>query len=55
MTVNISARKAERLPIGSKEREPYYRNAIAILETYAEKAPALSRTALYSRDSVLRA
>ncbi|MDO8566650.1 MAG: O-antigen ligase family protein [bacterium] len=41
MTTNILLRKAEVLPVGSKEREPYYREAIKILETYAAKEPLL--------------
>lgn len=41
MTANISLRKAEALPRGSKEKESYYREAIGILETYVEKEPLL--------------
>ena len=39
MTVNMSLRKAERLPIGQRE-EPYDRNQLP-LSNYTEKAPAL--------------
>lgn len=41
MTANISLRKAEALTDGSKERESHYLDAIKVLETYAEKEPAL--------------
>lgn len=41
MTVNISLRKANEYPVGSKERESYYREAVKILETYSEKEPTL--------------
>lgn len=41
MTANISLRKANTFPEGSKERGSYYRDAIAILEKYAEKEPTL--------------
>ncbi|MEK7515581.1 MAG: O-antigen ligase family protein [Patescibacteria group bacterium] len=41
MTANISLRKADVLQAGSKERESHYREAIKILETYADKEPAL--------------
>ncbi|MBI4065703.1 O-antigen ligase family protein [Candidatus Kaiserbacteria bacterium] len=41
MTTNIYLRKADILPAGSKEKEPYYREAIKILETYTGKEPTL--------------
>lgn len=41
MTANISLRKANTFPEGSRERESYYREAIVTLETYAEKEPEL--------------
>lgn len=41
MKANISLRKANSTPVGSKERESHYREAIAVLETYAMKEPAL--------------
>ena len=41
MTANISLRKANVLPVGSKERESYYREAIKVLETYSKKEPTL--------------
>lgn len=41
LTANIYLRKADVLPVGSKERETYYRDAVKILETYAEKEPSL--------------
>ncbi len=41
MTANISLRKADVLPVGSKERESYYREAVRVLETYSEKEPTL--------------
>lgn len=41
MTTNVWLRKANAFPEGSKERETYYRDAIKILETYAEKEPSL--------------
>ncbi len=41
MTTNISLRKADALPVGSKGRESHYREAISILETYAAKQPML--------------
>ena len=41
MTANISLRKANAFPADSKKKEPYYREAIHILETYAEKEPTL--------------
>ena len=41
MTVNILLRKANVLPVGSKEKELYYREAAGILETYAAKEPTL--------------
>lgn len=41
MTVNISLRKADSLRDGSKERELYYREAIRILEEYADKQKLL--------------
>lgn len=41
MTANISLRKADALPMGSKEKESYYREAIKILETYSSKEPML--------------
>lgn len=41
LTANISLRSANTFPEGSKERESYYRDAIKILETYAEKEPML--------------
>lgn len=41
MMANISLRKADELPTGAKEKEPYYREAIGILETYATKEPTL--------------
>ena len=42
MTANISLRRADALPVGSKERESYYREAVKVLETYSEKEPSLS-------------
>lgn len=41
MKANISLRMANSTPAGSKERESHYREAIAVLETYAMKEPAL--------------
>ena len=41
MTANISLRKADALPAGDKNREALYREAISILETYAQKEPSL--------------
>ena len=41
MTANVSLRKADVLPVGSKERESYYREAVKVLETYSEKEPSL--------------
>ena len=41
LTANISFRKAGVLPVGSQEREMQYREAIKVLETYAEKGPTL--------------
>jgi O-antigen ligase len=41
MTANISLRKADALPVGSKERESYYREAVKVLEIYSEKEPTL--------------
>ncbi len=41
MTANISLRKAGTLPVGSKDKERYYREAIGVLETYSAKEPSL--------------
>ena len=41
MTANVSLRKADVLPVGSKERESHYREAVKVLETYSEKEPSL--------------
>lgn len=41
MTANISLRKADRLPQNDTRREKYFREAITILEEYAQKEPTL--------------
>jgi len=42
MTANISLRKADRLARNDPRRETYYREAIAVLEDYAQKAASLA-------------
>jgi len=41
MTANISLRKADLLPQGDARKEKYFREAIAVLEEYAQKEPTL--------------
>lgn len=42
MTANISLRKADALAPGDARQEKYYREAIALLEEYAQKEPTLA-------------
>lgn len=42
MMANISLRQANVFPVGSREREGHYREAIKVLEMYVEKEPTLS-------------
>ena len=41
MTANISLRKSDTLPQGDVRRETYFREAIVVLEEYAQKEPIL--------------